>query len=215
MSVVPAMIGRARLQRTPAGLRVIIPAFRRAWFFLFVERPITAGFLIWCLWKLWPASLFSAFWITFIVVCVATQLAWRALGQEIVTVDKTALTLRTEIAGFGWTRFYELARVSGLRFDDFRPRPSGYGYLGFDYDSPRPWTETMVRFLDLWFLRSRFNAQDIKRGGSFIPQKPRFAKGLSEAEGRALIRVITEYVGAGASAIAGFRRTDVRLPSGI
>lgn len=181
------MIGRARLQHTPAGLSVIIPAFWQDRFLSRVLlRPIATGFGVWCLWRLYPDSVFFTIFNVFIVAIIATQLAWRALGQEIVTVDRTALTLRIEVAGFGWTRFNALAWVSGLRLGEVRigARSSGYGFLYFDYDSQRPWTETMLSVMAaLCFY-------------GYNPRRPRLAKGLSEAECRALMQVMVEYAGA-------------------
>lgn len=187
MSGLPAKIGRARLQLTPAGLRVIIPAFWQDRFFLrVIFRPIALVFAVWCLWRLYPDSMIFMVFNAMLVAIVATQLAWRFLGREIVTVNKTTLTLRGEIAGFGWTRSYALPWVSGLKFGEVHVgrKPSGFGFLYFDYDSKRPSTEMMVSVMFAFWLRS------------FTPRSPRFAKGLTEVEGRALIQVIVEYAGA-------------------
>lgn len=186
MLPIPPTIGRARLQPTPAGLRVAIPVQRSAYRFLLSIG--TAAFIVWILQQRQEDSkivlLMAA---AMILVNVARNGFWNLLGEEIVTINKSALNLRYDVCGIGWTRTCFLDRVSSLRFRRFATRQqlqenfdgSHFGLLEFDYDS----------------------------------DTPRFGRGLSETDAQELIRLLESYVGV---ALTSTRVPPVRpLPGGI
>jgi hypothetical protein len=182
------MIGRARLQQTAAGLRIMIPAPLRYRFFLrVVLRPVLAIFILWMIEQRFPDSpVFVAIVIAYAVTMLLAQLSWRFFGQEILTVNRNALTLRREIAGIGWTRDYPLDRLSRLRVGTFRAGGQNIpdaGFLVFDNDSPIPWTETAISLVAAFHMRS------------YEPKRPHFGRGLSQAECQELIRVMESYAG--------------------
>jgi hypothetical protein len=199
---IPATIGRARLEKTAAGLRIVIPAFWRYRFFVrVILRPLTMAFVIWRMWRAFPDDIvFTSFMTAYAGAVILTQLSWRAFGQEILTVDKAALTLRTEIAGIGWDRKYYLKAVSG--FQPGMVRQLGRAtpilrFLCFNYDSPVPWSESALSIIAGFHMYS------------YNPRWPRFGKGLSEEECLELIRMIENWSGAQLSA------THPALHSGV
>jgi hypothetical protein len=186
---IPATIGRARLEKTPAGLRIVIPAFwRYRFFFRVIFRPLAMAFVIWRMWRVFPDDIvFTSFMTAYAVAVIVTQLCWKAFGQEILTVDKTALTLRVEIAGIGWSRKYYLKAVSGLQPGMVRQLGRAtpiLRFLCFNYDSEVPWSESAISVIAGFHMYS------------YNPRKPRFGRGLSEEECLELIRVIESWAGA-------------------
>jgi hypothetical protein len=185
---IPAKIGRTRLEQTPAGLRIIIPAFWRYRFFQrVIFRPLVMAFVIWYLWRAFPGDIvFTSLVTAFAGAVVVTQLAWRAFGREILTVDKAALTLRVEIAGFGWTRRYYLKALSGLKVGMVRQlgrTTPVLRFLCFNNDSPVPWSESAISIIAGLHMYS------------YNPRWPRFGRGLSEEECQELIGVIENWSG--------------------
>ena len=155
---------------------------------------------IWSIWQRFPDDTVFASVVTAIVgAVIVPQLFWKAFGREIVTVDKTALTLRIEVAGIGWTRRYDLKAISHLRTAAVRQLGrdmSGSGFLSFDYDSDVPRSESLVSMI------AGLNMY------SYEPKRPHFGKGLSEAEGVKLMRVIEDHAGVNLTA------TSMTIPSG-
>lgn len=169
MLAIPPTIGRARLRQTAAGLRIFIPVQRSAHrFFLSLG---TAVLIVWALQQTEEDSkvvlLIAA---VMILANVARNGLWNLLGEEIVTVNKSALTLRYDVWGIGWTRTHFLDRVSSLRFSRLVTRQEPQegsdtphiGFVEFDYGS------------------------DTRR----------FGRGLSESEAQEMIALLESYTGA-------------------
>jgi len=119
VSAIPATIGRARLQRTATGLRVVIPALL-SWLVL-VYYP----FLCWIVFAnrhelgMDESWFLKVCWVAVAVAFPVRRLFWSFLGREIITVDAHTLTVRYEIAGIGWQRPFQLNRISNM---DYAPR---------------------------------------------------------------------------------------------
>src|SRR5271154_3863605 len=191
MLPIPPTIGRARLRQTAAGVRFAIPVQRSAYkFFLSLG---TVVFIVWIPQQRQEDSkivlLLAA---AMILANVARNWFWNLLGEEIVTINKSALSLRYDVWGIGWTRTCFLDRVSGLRFRRLATRQqlqeneiqgnldgSHFGLLEFDCDS----------------------------------DTPRFGRGLSETDAQELIGLLEGYAGA---PLTSARVLPARpLPSGI
>jgi hypothetical protein len=110
---------------------------------------------------------------------------WNLLGQEIVTVNKVALTLRYNLAGIHWPRNHFLNRVSRMGFlrrvtvqvlkeasGGPNDNPRG-GFVRFDYDVP---TSLVDRGLSVAAaLLARFD---------YDPQSPRFGRDSAKTKFR-------------------------------
>jgi len=159
---------------TSAGLRIIIPALRE-WRVFFLQS-LMAAFVVWGLRQRFEDSIVFVTIVGVAAVAVlGKQWLWNLLGQEIVTINKVALTLRYNLAGIGWQRSYFLNRVCRM---GFVPRatvhelmeasggpsdnPRG-GFVRFDYDAPR--------FL---FDRGLSVAAAMLARFDYDPQSPRF-----------------------------------------
>jgi hypothetical protein len=184
---VPATIGRAKLEQTSAGLRIVIPAFRHLYNFwqAVILRPVLALICVAMLWRIFADSpVFMAFTTTAVTIGVTSNWAWKGLGKEIITVNRAALTLRWEIAGIGWTHQYFSDRIAHMRFSTAiqgtGKNTLDWNYVIFDYQGSLPWTDFVASFAVLFFGRGR----------SYNPRAPRFGRGLSESEGQDLVRAV-------------------------
>ena len=165
--VIPPTIGRARLRQTAAGLRIAIPLERSAYRF-FLSLGISA-FIVWALQARHEDSMVVLLLCAvMILVNVARNWFWNLLGEEIVTANKVALSVRYDVWGIGWTRNFFVNRISRLHFlrllnprRDESGDGAATGFVGFDYDS----------------------------------DSPRFGRGLSETEAQELIAVLEGYTG--------------------
>jgi hypothetical protein len=165
---IPPTIGRARLRQTAAGLRIFIPVQRSAYrFFLSLG---TAIFIIWALeLRHEDSNVVLLMAAIMILANIARNVFWNLMGEEIVTINKSALTLRYDVWGVGWTRTHFLDRVSALRFNRLVTRQElqegsdtpHIGFVEFDYGS----------------------------------NTRRFGRGLSEAEAQEIIASIRSYTG--------------------
>ena len=202
---IPSEIGRARLQQTPAGLQIVIPALG-SWRIFFL-RPLMVAFVIWGLQQRFEDSIvFVTILGVAAVAVLGKQWLWNLLGQEIVTVNKVALTLRYNLAGIGWQRNYFLNRVYGVSFlrrvtsQELKEASGGPsdnprgGFVRFDYDAPSS-----------LFDRGLSVAAAMLARFDYDPQSPRFGKGLNENEVKELIGVMERYT--------GVPLTSTRVPS--
>ncbi len=192
MVPLPATMGRATLEQTVAGLRIVIPAYRHLYNFwdAVVIRPVLGLFLVAMMWRIFADSpVFMGFVTITVVFAVTTTWAWKGLGREIITVNQVALTLRWEIAGIGWNHQYLIDKLSHPRFSTPIQRPGrnilDWNYVIFDYQAGVPWPELAISFVILFFGRGR----------TYDPHTPRFGRGLSESEGRELIRAVESVMG--------------------
>jgi hypothetical protein len=96
-------------------LQIVIPA-TGSWRIIFLQ-PLMAALVIWGLQQRFGDSIIFVSIVSVITVAsVGKQWLWNLLGQEIVTVNKVALTLRYNLAGIRWQRNYFLNRVSRMGF---------------------------------------------------------------------------------------------------
>jgi hypothetical protein len=165
---IPPTIGRARLRQTAAGLRISIPVQRNAYrFFLSLG---TALFIIWAMQARHEDSNVVLLMAAIMILAnIARNGFWNLLGEEIVTINKSALTLRYDVWGIGWTRTHFLDRVYSLRFSRLVTRQelqegSATAHIGF------------VEF---------HCGSDARR----------FGRGLSEAEAQEMIALLESYTG--------------------
>jgi len=126
-------------------------------------------------------------------------------GQEIVTVNKVALTLRYNLAGIGWRRTYFLNRVYHMGFlrrvtvQELKEASGGPsdnprgGFVRFDYDAPISLFDRGLSVAAAMFARFDYD-----------PQSLRFGKGLNENEVQELIGVMERY--------SGVALTSTRVP---
>src|SRR5260370_8620899 len=94
-------MGRATLEQTVAGLRIVIPAYRHLYNFwaAVVIRPVLGLFLVAMMWRIFADSpVFMGFATITVVFAVTTTWAWKGLGSEIIPVNTLAFTIRREIA---------------------------------------------------------------------------------------------------------------------
>lgn len=193
MVQVPATIGRAKLEQRAAGLRIVIPAYRHLYNFwdAVVVRPVLGLCLVAVMWKIFADSTaFMAVTTIVVVFGVTLHWGWKGLGQEIITVNRVALTLRWEIAGIGWNHQYLIEKMSHLRFSTSSQRSGrniqDWNYVKFDYPKGVPWTEMVISVVVVFFGRGR----------TYDPHTPRFGRGLSESEGQELVRTVQGVAGA-------------------
>jgi hypothetical protein len=190
VSSIPSTIGRARLEQTPAGLRIVIPPLRSS--YLFLESPIIVVLVVAAMRQL---DVPIVVWILVCAILVAglgRRWLWNLLGREIVTINKVALTLRYDFGGVGWQRTYflnRLYRMCFVRLMTVQEMKGGsdnspVGFVGFDYDAPAS------RYAKLFSIASGLIRID------YDPQSPRFGKKLGEAEVQELIGVMETYSGA-------------------
>lgn len=184
----PATIGRARLQQSPAALQIVIPAYwdRHDFWFAVVIRPVLALFGVAMAWRVFANSpVFMGLLTIAVVAGVTINWAWKGLGREIIVVNEEVLTLRWEVLVVGWNHRYLVNQMSNLRFSKQKVYPHRK-YVMFDYGARVPWTELVVSILLLFFGRGR----------SYDPHTPRFGRGLSESEGGELVRALETFAGA-------------------
>jgi hypothetical protein len=138
-----------------------------------------------------PIALWGVAFVLF--VCgIGGRWLWSLLGNEIVTTNKVALTVRHDYGFFGWQRTYFLDRVWGMAF----MRLATISEIKDGTDKPHV---GFVRF-DCADQASRFQ-RSLSVAAGFMrifydPQSPRFGRGLSEAEVQELIGVMESYSGA-------------------
>jgi hypothetical protein len=139
---IPPALGSARLQQTPAGLRITIPVYQ-SWYH-FLATPFTAGIAIVLVSQLGeiPSWLMGGL----VALCAVpwARWFWRSLGRQIITVNKVTLRVRYDLLGFGWQDDYSVKQIFELRYmrivtqsdlsQGLENRPS-YGSLCFDYGS--------------------------------------------------------------------------------
>jgi len=190
----PATIGRATLEQTAAGLRIVIPAYRHLYNFwdAVVIRPVLGLFLVAIMWRIRifaDSPVFMGFVTITVTIGVAINWAWKGLGRESITVNRVALTLRWEIAGIGWNHQYLIDKLSHLRFSTQIKRLGknipDWNYVIFDYQAGVPWPELAISFVVVFFGRGR----------TYDPHTPRFGRGLSELECRELVRAVESVAG--------------------
>jgi len=140
---IPSTIGHARLRQTSAGPRIAMPV-QRNWY-KFFSIPLTAVFVIWCAQLRFSEPEDRQFRLILIALTAAVALAkwlWDLTGQDVVTVNRSALTVRREVAGIGWQQEYFVSRISNLQYvrivtntdlqAGLENRPS-VGYIEFTY----------------------------------------------------------------------------------
>jgi hypothetical protein len=190
----PATIGRATLEQTVAGLRIVIPAYWQLhnFWIAVVSRPVLGLFLVAMLWwsRIFADSpVFMSLMTITVVIGVAINWAWKGFGREIITVHRVALTLRWEIAGIGWNHRYLIDKMSNLRYSAPIQRLGrnipDWNYVIFDYQAAVPWPEHAISFIVVF----------LGRGRTYHPHTPRFGRGLSELECRELVRAVESVAG--------------------
>src|SRR5258708_4858467 len=188
---IPHTVGRARLQQTPAGLRIVIPPLRSP--YLFLEGPVIAVLVVSVLRQL---DLGTVVWVmigTLLAAGLGRRWLWNLVGNEIVTINKVALTMRYDFGGLGWQRTYFLHRLYSLCFvrlmtaqemKDGTDDPP-LGFVGFNYEAPASRIESLFSVIAGLFLKL-----------SYDPQTARFGKKLGEVDVKELIGVMESYSGA-------------------
>jgi hypothetical protein len=142
LPAIPSSIGPARLQSTAGGLSIVIPA-RFSWYTL-LHAPLVAVFVLWYVQK---AHENSAVVLVVFAALLAFSLRrwWRnVVGEQTVTVNRIAITVRSNVGFFGREHIYFVKRICNLRFvrivtsadrqAGLGNRPS-LGYLTFYYES--------------------------------------------------------------------------------
>ncbi len=136
-------VRRARIERVPGELRIVIPGW--------LTWPVVVFLVVWLYTALtlearellhaihgeidWQSIGWLIFW-AFHVVAAFGFLLWLIAGREIVTVDGVWLTWRTEILGLGWSRRFPLAEVRNLvPFSQLDPASQGKWDLEFLHTS--------------------------------------------------------------------------------
>jgi len=142
MPAIPPAIGPARLRQAPAGLCIVIPS-RFSWYNL-LSAPLGAVLVLGYLQETQENSA-----IVLLVVAVLIALSFRkwwrgVVGQQLLTVNKVAITVRSNVGFIGRQRTYFVNRISNLRFvrvvtnsdrqAGLDNRPS-VGYVDFYYES--------------------------------------------------------------------------------
>jgi hypothetical protein len=142
LPAIPSAIGPARLRQTAAGLCIEIPA-QFSWY-KFLHAPLAAVLVLWFVRQTHEDSAIVLLVIAGLVV-FSCRKWWRDLvGQQAVTVDKVAITVRSNVGFIGKQRRYFVNRISDLRFvrvvtsadsqAGLDNRPS-VGYLAIYYES--------------------------------------------------------------------------------
>ncbi len=157
---IPHTVGRARLQQTPAGLRIVIPPLRSP--YLFLEGPVIAVLVVSVLRQL---DLGTVVWVmigTLLAAGLGRRWLWNLVGNEIVTINKVALTMRYDFGGLGWQRTYFLHRLYSLCFvrlmtaqemKDGTDDPL-VGFVGFNYEAPASRIESLFSVIAGLFLKN-------------------------------------------------------------
>jgi hypothetical protein len=142
MPAIPPTIGPARLRQAPAGLCIVIPS-RFTWY-SFLSAPLGAVIVLWYVQQTQENS-------AIVLLVMAALMAfsfrkwWReVVGQQLLTVNKVAITVRSNVGFIGRKRSYFVNRISNLRFvrvvtqadrqAGLDNRPS-VGYVDFYYES--------------------------------------------------------------------------------
>lgn len=146
---IPPAIAQARLQQTAAGLLISIPV-RRSWAES-LEMLVLAGAAFVALCRIERLPQFWTFALTFLFIACFAKWMWRALGRQLVTINKAALRIRYDLAalrirydllGLGWSQEYFAARIFKLRYARFvtpaditrgLDNSPSFGGLCFDY----------------------------------------------------------------------------------
>jgi hypothetical protein len=114
--MIPQAIGRAQLQDTPAGLRIVIPAKWRWVTFIGELALVGVIFAAPRAWLLLDTRATAAIIVFFLLVTVVRRWLWNVCGKEIVTLSEKKLMVRYEIFSVGWHWSYNLDGVSNFRF---------------------------------------------------------------------------------------------------
>ena len=129
-------IGRAQLQETAGGLRIVIPA-KWSWC-TFVGMPILGGFVLAVAWggQLLDSRVTAGVIVVLILLTAVRKWLWNIGGKEIVTLSANTLIVRYGIFGVGWHCSYNLNGVSNFRFvppiDGYRSHE--HRTVAFDYE---------------------------------------------------------------------------------
>jgi hypothetical protein len=139
---IPSAIGPARLRQTAAGLCIEIPA-QFSWY-KFLHAPLAAVLVFWYVRETHEDSAVILLVIAGIIA-FSFRKWWRDLdGQQTITVDKVALTVRSNVGFIGKRRTYLVKRISNLRFvrvvtsadsQAGLDNQASVGYIDFYYDS--------------------------------------------------------------------------------
>jgi hypothetical protein len=86
VSTIPPTIGRARLQQTPVGLRIVIPP-QRTWY-LFIEAPMLVVLAASFARQLEEPLVAWTILAVLLVAGLGRRWLWNLVGHEIVTVNK-------------------------------------------------------------------------------------------------------------------------------
>lgn len=111
---IPSSIGCARLRQTPAGLSITIPP-QGNWFHFFYF-PVAAALVLGAVIEMHEDS---AVTLVVIAALVAFSLRrwWRGVvGQQVITINKAAITVRSNVGFFGRQQNYFVSRISELGF---------------------------------------------------------------------------------------------------
>jgi hypothetical protein len=193
LAPLPATIGRATLEQTVDGLRIVIPAYRHLYNFwsAVVIRPVLGLFLLAMLWRIFADSpVFTGLMTITVAFGVAINWAWKGLRREIITVNRIGLTLRWEIAGIGWNHQYLIDRLSHLRFST-PIHTTGKKHTRLELRDLRlPGRSSVARTGHQLFVVVFFG-----RGRTCDPHTPGFGRGMSELECRELVRAVESVAG--------------------
>jgi hypothetical protein len=149
--MVPASIGRARLEDMPDGLRIAVPS-RWNWFTFLVGAVLTPFILLWVLLDLRSKPFAIAITFLMWLIFFPRVWVWNLAGKEIIYLSRDTLSVHYSMLGVGWTFRYRLSGVSNFRYG--APFHSRYGSenrtIVFDY-------EYMPRRFGLYLSESEAN----------------------------------------------------------
>lgn len=117
MRDIPQAIGPARFKRTSAGICITIPVRRSR--FEAVEHLMIAVATFGALCWIDHLPEFWRFGMTFVLVVSFAKWMWRAMGRQLVTINKAALRIRNDLFGLGWQRDYFVNRILKLQYTRF------------------------------------------------------------------------------------------------
>lgn len=152
MTQIPLTIGPAKLQTTPAGLRIVIPVYQ-TWFG-FLAAPFSASLAILLLRRISDLPQWWFFVLCLICVVPWARWIWRTAGRQVLTLNRVGLRLRYDLLGFEWNQEYFVNQIFKLRYSQLgstRAEPGmethpSYGRIYFDCGQK---TERLVgRFSD-------------------------------------------------------------------
>lgn len=139
MSEIPSMIGQARLQRTAAGLQIVIPVYQ-SWFH-FLMTPVSACLAIFILRGIGdlPPSCSLLLWA--MVATPWVRWVWQSAGRQVLTLNRISLRVRYDLLGLGWNQDYFVDQIFELRYSPIvtipakNPAPDNgpsYGWIRFE-----------------------------------------------------------------------------------